>query len=173
MNLLFFTNLSVSQERNVSYYLISNEYDGLTYRMHELIFKNDTLVIEKFKFDCGTKTNKYQYILKNDSIIIYNFRDKKNVSYELKNNELWNTEKKQIYLTYDKLEDRDSFVVAVEGDIWNGSGIESKRKRKREFRKFFKERIKDKDKVEQVYLKGFDSFIKFGAHKGAIEYVNK
>jgi mRNA-degrading endonuclease YafQ of YafQ-DinJ toxin-antitoxin module len=156
----------------VSYYLISNEYDGFAYRMHELIFKNDTLVAEKFKLDCGTKTNEYKYGIKNDSIIIYNFRDKKNVLYQLKNNELWNNEKKQIYLTYDKLEDRDSFVVAVEGDIWNGNKIESKRKRQRDFKKFFKERIRDDDEMEQVLLKGYDSYIKFGAHKGAIEYLN-
>ncbi len=141
--------------------------------MHELIFKNDTIVIEKFKSNCGTKTSEYLYNIENDSITIYNFRDKENISYHLKNNELWNSDRKHIYLTYDKLEKRDSFVLAVEGDIWDGEKFESKGKRKRELKKFFKKRIDNIKDMKPILLKGYDAYIKFGSYESALEYVNK
>ena len=76
-------------------------------------------------------------------------------------------------MTNEKLENKESFIVAVEGDIWNGNSIDSKRKRKKEFKKFLKKRIKNKKQMEQNFLKGYDSFIKYGSYKGTIEYLNK
>ena len=173
LNLLFFTNISVGQEINEPYYLISNEYEGITYRMHELVFKNDSIVNEVFKYSCGSKTSEYKYKVENDSLTIFNFRENQNKSYQIKNNELWNSDSKQIYVTNEKLENKKSFIVAVEGDIWNGNSIDSKRKRKKEFKKFLKKRIKNKNQMEQNFLKGYDSFIKYGSYKGTIEYLNK
>lgn len=165
--------MSFGQELNEPYFLISNEYEGLTYRMHELIFKNDSIVKEIFKLNCGNKTSEYNYEVKNDSLTIFKFRDNQNKAFKIESNELSNSEVKQIYLTYEKFENQDAFVVVVEGDIWNVEVHDSKRQREKEFRKFIKMRIKSKKRMEQIYLKGYDSYMKFGSVKGAIQYLNK
>jgi len=133
LNLLFYTNISFAQEMNKSYYLISNEYEGIIYRMHELIFKNDSIVYEVYKYSCKNKITEYTYKIKNDSLTIFNFRGNENKSFKIENNEFRNSETKEIYLTNEKLENKDSFIVAVEGDIWNGEHYESKRKLNRFF----------------------------------------
>lgn len=104
---------------------------------------------------------------------IFKFRDNQNKAFKIESNELSNSEVKQIYLTYEKFENQDAFVVVVEGDIWNGEVHDSKRQREKEFRKFIKMRIKSKKRMEQIYLKGYDSCMKFGSVKGAIQYLNK
>ena len=173
LSLFFLTNVSFGQEMDKSYYLISNEYEGITYRMHELIFKNDSIVNEVYKYNCGNKTNEYKYNIKNDSLTIFKFRKNQNKSFAIKNNEFWNSDSKQIYVTNEKLENKESFIIAVEGDIWNGNIYDSEKERSREFNKFLKKRIKSKNKMEQIFLKGYDSYIKYGSYKSAIEYLNK
>lgn len=167
LSFLFSLNL-YSQKINEEYYLFSDEHNS-----ENLILKNDSILIIKPIFRGGIyikshyEEQKYKYEIIKDTLIIYNFKNAKNVKYKIAENYIENSVRKEIYVIRNAFDTNPDLAVKYNDKIhWidspqTSNGVIIKEgKVNRKIRKLFKG--KNCDDLSLKLYSGYDAFKLFG-----------